>query len=170
MNLEQLGWVVATVLAGMFVLSQVSIRVLRAHVRLLEGEVEVRALRSQIAAQHKALGVPRIVTSLASDPGDPQPFVRAAEAEIASRQRAGTWEETASAFQKAYADAKGRAETIEAPSCCVYNDCMAEPAASVVDVKGTVTGLCDRHARTWAKLDEDQRRDVRNGGDGRGGL
>ncbi len=74
------------------------------------------------------------------------------------------WREKAGAFQGAYADAKERAASVEEmPSACVYGGCDEEPVASIVDTKGHVTGLCRRHSRMWARLDEDERRRVRIG-------
>lgn len=74
-----------------------------------------------------------------------------------------TWAEIAGNFQKSYEAAKTRAEVAEPPSSCVYADCDEDPTSSIVDTDGRATGLCERHSRRWARLDEDERRKVRTG-------
>lgn len=73
------------------------------------------------------------------------------------------WAEKVAVFDRANADAKERGDAAEMPEECVYSDCAREVTSTLTDVKGVTVGLCARHERAWARLDEDGRRRVRTG-------
>ena len=101
---------------------------------------ELGQVEAQVAHAHAELGVQRV----ASTPPDP-------------------WKAKAAAFQAEFAAAKERLDAADGPAECVYEECVEAPTASHVDEKGRVTGLCERHARRWLRLDEAGRRAVRTG-------
>lgn len=106
---------------------------------------EIVAAGIEIGRTHEQLGVKRVLSA-------PTP---AAEDE--------RWQKIAGNFQQAVADAKGRLDAAEMPATCVFADCDEDVVASIVDVKGHAIGLCTRHQKRWGRMDEDERRAVRNG-------